>query len=231
MANELRVTSFFNDPNLVAYYRLENTNDSRNSFNLTNNNGVSFNPGQFSNAADLGTSNTNKFLSVTNNLGVSGNCTLNLWAKVSTQPSNSQERLITLQNATTHDRHAITYIDTTGTKTINFSRTKQGVAAGSVDITSDLGTSAFHMVTLTYDGATVTGYLDGGSAQTFSQSGDGSSGLSDLLYLGMQEDGTSIPFSGLIDDVAIFTRALSAAEVAAIYAGYVAGGGFLLNLV
>jgi hypothetical protein len=54
---------------LRAYYRLENVSDSSGNGNtLTNNNSVGFNTGRYSNAADFGTTGTNKGLTINSNI-------------------------------------------------------------------------------------------------------------------------------------------------------------------
>lgn len=209
----------------MAYYRLENTSDSKASFTLTNNNTVAFNPAKFNNGADQGASNTNKYLSITNNLGISGNYTINLWVNVTTDPgTNGQYRIVTLQNATTHVRVQINYEDTAGVKTISFARVRQGTSNDTVSLTQSLGTSTWHMVTITFDGSTVRGYYDAGIPVTVASSGNGASGLSDLFFLGQNESAT-IPLSGIIDDASIFSRILTATEISGLFNGF--GGGMI----
>ena len=62
-AIELYSTPLFTDSSLKAYYRLEDENDSKNSFTLTNTGSVAFNAAKFSNGMDTGTTNGhNKYL-------------------------------------------------------------------------------------------------------------------------------------------------------------------------
>jgi hypothetical protein len=86
----------------------------------------------------------------------------------------------------------------------------------------DYGSSAvsnfvntWHHVAVTYDGTTHTFYYDG----TFLNSGTGLTRATtgNRFYLGKTVD--DIPFTGVLDDVAIYTRALSAADVADLKAG------------
>jgi hypothetical protein len=87
-AAELFTTSLFADASLVAYWRLENTSDSKGSRTLTNNNTVAFNSAKFNNGADGGATNTNKYLSLAaDTLGMTytGAKSFSLWLKLTTE--------------------------------------------------------------------------------------------------------------------------------------------------
>ena len=87
-AVELYSTPLYSDANLVAYYRLENTSDSKGSRTLTNNNSVTFTSAKFNNGANFGTTLANDlWLSyLGDNLGISGGaCSLVGWINVNTQ--------------------------------------------------------------------------------------------------------------------------------------------------
>lgn len=75
-----------------AYYRLENLNDTGpNGFNLTNNNVVTFGSGRFSNAADFGSSGTNKALTYAGDIlnGAQTEYTFSFWFKLNNTVSNN----------------------------------------------------------------------------------------------------------------------------------------------
>ena len=70
----------------------------------------------------------------------------------------------------------------------------------------------FQHVALTFDGSTLTAYLNGQLVQ--SEVWAGSPGLGfHVLNVGIDRDGLH-PFTGLVDEVQVFNRALSAEEVA-----------------
>jgi hypothetical protein len=73
---------------LKAYYKLEDVNDSFNGYHLTNNNAVTFVAGKLGNAANLGTSNTNKSLSVNTVFGMTYSTLKSVdgWFKINTAP-------------------------------------------------------------------------------------------------------------------------------------------------
>jgi hypothetical protein len=80
-----------------------------------------------------------------------------------------------------------------------------------------LNDGQWHQMTLTFvSGGQVVLYIDGqpaatGTAPAFTF------GANDPLRFGVQTDGFWTPYNGLLDDVQVYNRALSAAEVQAIY--------------
>lgn len=81
-----------------------------------------------------------------------------------------------------------------------------------------ISTGAWHHVVMTYaTGVAQTGYVDGSQIASASMVGrDNLSGFTTGIYIGSLYDGTTA-FNGLIDDVRIWNRALSATEVANLY--------------
>ncbi|HUC01691.1 MAG TPA: LamG-like jellyroll fold domain-containing protein [Candidatus Paceibacterota bacterium] len=70
----------------------------------------------------------------------------------------------------------------------------------------------------TYNGSTLTTYVNGVLDRQISVSGTMDS-TAYVLDLGKTADGTNANFNGLIDDARVYNRALSAAEIAALYNG------------
>ena len=91
-------------------------------------------------------------------------------------------------------------------------------AAGGKKDTSkgSLSTTEFNFVAGTYDGATITWYIDGGSVGTEITSGDIVSKVS-KLGIGAFADDSSSYFDGDIQSITIWNRALTAAEIKRIY--------------
>ncbi len=76
---------------------------------------------------------------------------------------------------------------------------------------------ALRHVAATYDGATMRLYIDGKQVATAARAGTIPTGTTALR---LSNNATStLPFTGLMDEVAIFGRALSATEIADIHAG------------
>jgi hypothetical protein len=83
--------------------------------------------------------------------------------------------------------------------------------------------NAWHQVSIAKDGTTgIYLYVDGvlaGSNTSLTATGS-LSGTTPALYNGIDSDGSSSPLKGSMDDVRIYSRALSAAEVKTLYDSY-----------
>ena len=202
------------------YWKLEDVNATTGGVNLTNNNTVAFNAAKFNNGADTGAANANKSLTAASDLGIAGGAvSISLWVNITSAPSNSQQDLFSQTDAGTNTRYTIRYSDTAGTKTIHFLRTKVGVGDEEETVAQDLGTGTFHHLVLTYNTTVIEGYYDGASTGTTTASGDGSAGGVDGVTIGTAAGAGGSFFSGLIDDVVLFTRALTDDEVASLFSG------------
>ncbi|MFC1600781.1 LamG-like jellyroll fold domain-containing protein [Candidatus Sumerlaeota bacterium] len=88
---------------------------------------------------------------------------------------------------------------------------------GIVHSTSGVQDNSFHHVAGVYDGESVTIFIDGVEETSAPRSGVLNVGFAPLLFGAMQEDnlaGLRMLLSGVLDEVVIFDRALSAGEVA-----------------
>jgi hypothetical protein len=94
-----------------------------------------------------------------------------------------------------------------------------GASSDVILKTGAFSANTWYMVTVTHDGSTVKGYIDGsfvGSASdTYTQGGTGTP-----FYIGFHALGGSFPainFDGLIDETSIWSSVLSANEISTIY--------------
>src|SRR5438046_2134755 len=128
---------------VVALYHLENANDATsNAFNLTNNNAVAFNPAKFANGADFGAANSNKSLTIANDLGIRGGAvTFGIWVKLSAEIGSGIWGLLSQKDAGVFTGHFIDYQYNSGTRRLVFTREKQNVADDQIFYTVTLGTS------------------------------------------------------------------------------------------
>lgn len=221
-AIELASTPLFSDANLVAYYKLEDVNDSKGSYTLTNNNTVAFNAAKFNNGADFGASNTNKSLSINSDLSIQGgNISVSFWVKNYSNPSTGAFTYFMTNNDTNDVEYSIFYQYNGGTYRLNFDRYKNPDSAGTdVFYNVDLGTSLFNHIVATYDGTTMRLYLNGIEVGNTPASGTGSGTTTTKTSIGARNDGLANYFSkSIIDDVAIFNRALTATEINKLYNG------------
>lgn len=223
MAKELYNTSLFLDANLKAYYRFNNsalaTDSGPNGVTLTNNNTVGEASGKFGIGADFGSSNTNKYLSSTNPLGISGGAiTMSLWVKLNTEISNSIQVIISQSSNTTNVVFQLIYDYNGGNRRLVFYRTRLGQYNDQVYYPVTLGTSDWHHIVFTYDGTNIIGYVDGIASSPVSASGTGTSQPIQGITIGSGQSG-GYPTSAIIDDVAFFNRALTGTEITNLYNG------------
>lgn len=211
------VGELYPQSNLVALYHLSDTTDySGNGYNLTNNNSVTFSDyGKFSKCANFGTANTNKNLSISNALGIDGTAiTMSCWVKLNTEITTGTYEFIATQNATSRVAYLIWYNYNSGNRIINFYRLKQNVAFEGPSYSITLGTSNWYHIALTYDLTTIKGYVNGQLVAGSAASGSGSGTVTTYTNIG----GSATVYSSVvIDEVAIFNRALSQQEIARYY--------------
>jgi hypothetical protein len=97
------------------------------------------------------------------------------------------------------------------------SGTQTGAASGA-----PLGAGAWHHLAGTYDGANVRLYIDGAQAGSAALAGALRTDSTTPIRIGAGSDGTvgqAEPFDGRIDDVRIYDRALTPAEITTLYTG------------
>src|SRR5262249_13271858 len=88
----------------------------------------------------------------------------------------------------------------------------------------------WHFVAYTYDGTTNRLYVDGVQAASSSVTPTAGA-IKSVRVGGFIKGGWEIPYNGLVDDFRVYTRALSATEVVALYVGAEKVGGTLLTSV
>ena len=216
MFRPLSQTKFINDANLVSYYKLEDTSDSKGANTLTNNGTTTFSSAKFDNGADFGSANTNKSLSVASNLGIAGNgnITMSCWVKIRTEPTSNQSMVLIQHSSTlTQARYfQLRYHNVAGTKKIWLDASNSPNSGVAVT----LGTTDFYHFVATRDvaGNSVKLYMNGVLIDTTTL-GTYATSLTDTFYLATNGSGD---FASIYsDDTAIFSRALSAGEVAELY--------------
>lgn len=218
---QLLDTYLFNDSNLQEYYTLEDANADKNGNNLTNNNTVTFTTAKYNNGADGGSSDGNKSLSIASNLGFGGgDYSISLWVKLNTEIASGLYYFCEIVDATTHNTVLLQYDYNGGTRQLSVQRVRLGVAADTGtahDVT--LGTSSFHHIVWTYNDSsnTLKLYLDNVEVQSFSSSGNGSSGGTSGFHILEGRTANDNSTLGIIDDVALFNKTLAAHEISTIY--------------
>lgn len=199
-------------------YHLEDVNDSSgNSRTLTNNNSVTFTAGVLKNGANFGSANTNKYLRVANNMGITGGaCTIVFWVNLLAEIGAGTFTLVDQRSTTNNIANTTQYDYNGGTRRLAFYRVRINTAADGAFYTVTLGTTLKYCVIYTYDATNVRGYVNGSLVTTpTASSGNGAGGGSDSFSIGAHAAGQYA--SALIDEAFIENKAWSAKDVQKYY--------------
>lgn len=217
---EFSLLSLAADANLVSYYKLEDVNDSKGSKTLTNNNTVGFSAGLFNNAADFGSSNTNKYFSRTDTYVTTGtDFTVAWWYK-----HNGSYTTVSFKSDAGGGGSDEYYMIMYNSGNINFHScnsdgSESDSASGAVGgydntiwhhvafVGADSGSDWIKRV-----------YVDGVQVATGTETGKTSGKLGNINIGRIIVEGSSYA-TGLMDDLVIFNRSLTADEIALIYNG------------
>jgi hypothetical protein len=194
--------------NIKGYWKLDessgNASDATgNGFTLTNAGTVTYAPAKINNGAVFSGSNnlTNTGISLTSAMTISG------WMKA----ANTS---VFIPIAFRNDTNADFYMMVFGNGVSEFRFRNSGGTAFTLNPTLSTPT-AFHFYTLTYDGSTLTAYVDGSSVGSTPASGS----FSSTPTFGVGTSDTQGNGAGTIDEVGVWTRALTSTEVSQLYNG------------
>lgn len=209
----------------TAYWKLDessgNASDATgNGYTLTNTGTATYTTGKINNCVNFGTANTSKYLTISNNLGItSGACSISCWVKLNTEISSGTYGIVEKGNATDHVQYIIAYEYNGGTRRLVFNRQRQNLSNNTVTYNVTLGTANWYHVVLTYDGTTLKGYVDGSSVGTpLATSGTGASGGINRTDIGWTDMYSSGSYGSLLaDECGIWNASLTADEVAKIH--------------
>jgi len=129
------------------------------------------------------------------------------WVKLNALPPNRIERFVTL----TGEKAVLRYDGPAGPRQLHFYMMIGG-RLRHIRVDNVLDTGVFHHVAGTYDGRVMRLYLDG--AQVGSRAASGKVGAGSDVELSSSFSET---LNGLLDEVGIYDRALSAAEIQGIF--------------
>lgn len=226
IAQEFSTNALYSDANVISYWKLEDATDDISTNDLTNTNLVTFLlAGQFGNDA-LFVKASSQDLGIASDLGITGgSMSMTAWVKVSAEPGVGAVNTIWYHaDVGTHTEEYLFYRNNGGTLTLDCTRTRRNVADDSFTYAVTLGTTDWHHLAYTYNTDTneLKCYLDGTEVAGGTSSGDGSSGAdADAFHIGTWNrptaGGKQAFWNGEIDDVTIFNRELTAAEVSSIY--------------
>ncbi len=198
---------------LLALYHLADVADaSGNGYDLSNLGTVTFGPGKFGNCGLFGAANSSKYLRLASGLGIdlsTANITMAAWIYVQTQPDTDEDQdFVMWRSNTGSGRYAILrYEDESGVKYLNYNHGNNYARAA---VTLDL--NRWYFVVGTTSGSTTTLYLDGVALATGTR-GTTSNTYAYVTVGARYTTSATAYFKGNVDEVALFNRAWSAAEV------------------
>lgn len=239
------VTNYCDDANCQGCWYLNGTtteaDQSGNSYTLTNSTTA---PSQSSTVPSGYSGNSRSFVYANGtyldiadgsaaNLDINGanaNISIVAWVQVTSNP-NGNYTCVVSKFATDNKQYRLGIYGTGS----NAWRIHGQVAAASDDCanvdnapgkTTNLGINAWHHIAMVYNDTDVRIYLDGQAdnpSDTPVSKTDGICNGSGGFTIGAESAAGGNNFNGLIDEVAVFDRALSSTEVAAIYANGLSG--------
>jgi len=208
--------------NLIAYYKLDwNSNDSV-GWNNGTDTSVPYVAGKIGNGWSF--NGTNSKTLVSSNLWITNwPCSISLWCKLNAEITTGTYQLATKQDLTTQVGYGLQYEYNGGTRRLALLRNRANIPTNAVYYTASLWTSNYFHFCITYDGTNVEGYVNGSSIGTIASSGNGAAtGYTNVLniwyvsYWGVDQQYAN----AIIDEVWIYSRALSWSEVSQLYNGW-----------
>jgi len=219
MAKEIYNTYLFSDSYLGGYWRQEgNGNDSTsNSYNMTSTNvswGTSY--GKFNQGASFNGSNSIQRRA--NTLQLTGNFSLSCWVYFNNVASD-QTLIVNELTGSSFGPYYLQFKQSSGSK---FSFWVVGTPSGNAEIfsTTSPSTGQWYFITATRDGTNINLYVNGIlEAQTAWSTTQTTNSGNYLQFGGTQNaGGTNFRLlNGYLDDIAIFSRALTPSEVLFLY--------------
>lgn len=200
--------------NLISYWKLEESSgtraDAHGSNNLTDNFTVTSGAGKIGTAADFELSNTES-LSVGDNPGLSmtGDFTIALWVNIENEPASDNAYAL-LSKLGSDDGYALEYHESLGFRTrINLI---------SQDFAHNLTPGTFTHVVYRFTSSSKEHslWIDGSEETPKTGSVNPNDG-SESLYLGRSAEGATTFLDGKLDEVSLWSRAITDSEIAEIY--------------
>lgn len=218
-----------NDVNLQGLWLMEEISGIRvdytgNNNDLTDNNtvGSSTDARQGLRSADFELSSS-EFLSITDaaqaGLDITGNLSICFWYKPESITGGTEQQLVTKYLTTGNLRAYRVTVATSGTA-VRMTLSSNGTATVSAIGATALSAGTWYHIAAVYNGTDIrvyiNGALDSNGANNPLTYSSGIFNSSAAFQIGVQ-DGSTFYTDGLIDEVGVFNRALSASEVSSIF--------------
>ena len=207
--------------NIAGYWKLDETSgnaadSTAGAKTLTNTNSVTYTPGLINNGADFGAANTTKKLASASNITTSVNFSMSGWVKLNTEIGAGTTVFLEHGDNVRGVNHIMGYEYNAGARRVMFDYHKNGGTDTQTYYTFTLGTSNWCHLVYTYDGTNMRMYVNGTLQGTVAASGTGTI-LYDALTVGASQRFGSTYASAKIDEVGVWSRTITAAEVTELY--------------
>lgn len=147
-------------------------------------------------------------------LDVTANITVSAWVKMDGKTGSNQFVVSKYTGATTDkNQYSLFYHDASNTTAFEIHDSTYQTANGTIDIND----GNWHHVAGTYNGETLTLYIDGAIDRTLSHSGSADSDGTGDIFVGRQAGVNNRHFNGTIDEVQVYNRTLTSEEVEWLY--------------
>jgi len=209
--------------NIRACHLLEGlTDESGNNYTLTNNNGVQFVAGLINNCADFGTANTDKSLSITNDLGIPGTAmTESALIKIRSQITTGVWMMQNQGDYSTQVYQRYYYDYNAGNYRINFNRAPMGVSNQIASYYIQLKLTEWYHIVYVYDGSNIWGFVNNNKTSLVASTQNGAGTVHpDGYSIGADNQDNVDYASAYIDEAVVWNIALTDTEVANLYAEY-----------
>ncbi len=194
--------------NLVEFWKLSNVNGATGTYNLTNNNTVTFVSGLIDNCANFVKASSQSLSSTSDGGVTNGAFSVSLWVKMLTENSSTGDMLWSNGDAGTRIRSFIYYQWNGSGYQLYCAREKLGVGQNAITYVTTLGTTNWHHIVFTYDASNLKLYVDGVYRGTVAATGNGSSGGTDGMAIGSDTPAGAYAWAQ-IDAVGFWSKALS----------------------
>ena len=206
---------------LVSHWKLDeasgNAVDSHGSNTLTETSGtIASAAGKVGDCRDFEAGDTERFVIADNaSLSITGSMTLCAWVNAESFASNPNGIACKWTTAGNQRSYELLMQQTTGRALFAVSQTG-AASSGSAAWASDLSTATWYFLCGRYDGVNVSVSVNAGTPVSAAYSSGIFDSTSPFVIGDLNDSGFS-PFDGLIDEVSIWSRALSDGEVTTLY--------------